>query len=358
MAGDGAPLGGTRALPEPEQSAFLRDDEPPRREPPPPPPDRARRDRRPGRGGRYFRRFLAVVLVLVVALIGLGWYAWSKIEKVDAIPEDHGDAKSDGRVYLVVGSDSREGLSQDERNELGTGTASGQRTDTIMLLHVPTSGRPALISIPRDSLVEIPEHGTERINAAFAYGGAPLLVDTIEANTGVAIDDYVEIGFGGFASIVDALGGVEMCLDEAMKDDKAHINLPKGCQTLNGTDALGFARSRNFADADLTRVENQRELIGAIGKKAMSPGTLINPLKLTESALAGGDALVLDEDTGPLDMWSFIRGIMSVTGDGGDTLTVPIADASNTVSWDTERAGQLWESLRNGQEAPRDLLEE
>ena len=100
---------------------------------------------------------------------------------------------SAGRVYLLVGSDSREELTPEERAELGTGAAEGQRTDTIMLLHIPTDGRPALISVPRDSVVEIPGHGEERINAAFAFGGAPLLVETLENATGVAIDEAVRL---------------------------------------------------------------------------------------------------------------------------------------------------------------------
>ncbi|TDE16090.1 LytR family transcriptional regulator [Jiangella asiatica] len=299
-------------------------------------------------------------MVIAIALGVLVWWVWSRIEKVDAIPEDHGSATSDGRVFLLVGSDSREDLSEEEQSELGTGSVEGQRTDTIMLLHVPGGGaRNALVSIPRDSVVDIPGQGENRINAAFAFGGAPLLVETIEAKTGVAIDDYVQIGFGGFAEIVDALGGVEMCLDEAVQDEQAHIDLPAGCQELNGADALGYARARHFDPrSDLGRVERQRELISAISDKAMSAGTLLNPLELARTALAGGDALVLDEDTGPLDMFAFVRGIGSVSGGSGDTLTVPLGDVGNTVTWDEEAAGQLWTALQDGTDIPSELLEE
>ncbi|MBB5788392.1 LCP family protein [Jiangella mangrovi] len=333
-----------------------------------PPPTRRRREgaepparpkkRRSG-AGRFFRWLLIILLVIAVALAALVWYVWGRIEKVDAIPEDHGSAVSDGRVFLLVGSDSREDLSRDEQSELGTGSTEGQRTDTIMLLSVPGGGaRNALISIPRDSVVDIPGHGENRINAAFAFGGAPLLVETIEAATGVAIDDYVQIGFGGFAGIVDALGGVEMCLDEAVQDEQAHIDLPAGCQVLNGPDALGYARARHFdPTSDIGRVQRQRELISAIADKALSPGTLVNPIELTRTALAGGDALVLDEDTGPMDMFAFARGIGSVSSGSGDTITVPLGEIGNTVTWDSELAPELWAALQQGDEIPPAVLE-
>ena len=308
--------------------------------------------------GRRVARWLAgLVVVLLAALVVLGVFAWSRIDKVDAIPEDHGAAVSEGRVYLLVGSDSREELTPEEQAELGTGSTAGRRTDTIMLLHIPTEGRPALISVPRDSLVEIPGHGEERINAAYAFGGAPLLVQTLEEATGVAIDDYVEIGFGGFADVVEALGGVEICLDEPVQDDKAHIDLPAGCQVLNGVNALGYARARDFdPTADLGRVQRQRELMGSIASTALSPATLLNPFALTRTALATGDALTIDEQTGPIDLARFALGMRRVTAGAGDTLTVPLGRVGNTVDWDDEQADLLWSALQDGTETPSELL--
>ena len=295
--------------------------------------------------------------ILLAGILVLGWLVWARIDKVDAIPDDHGSAVSEGRVYLLVGSDSREDLSDDERNELGTGSVGGQRTDTIMLLYVPTSGRPALISIPRDSLVDIPGQDRQRINAAFAYGGPRLLVQTIEQNTGVAIDDYMQIGLGGFAGMVDALGGVDLCLDEAIQDDKAHIDLPAGCQTLAGPDALGYARARYFDPrGDIGRVERQQEVLGAIADKTMSPGTLLNPFKLTRVGLAGGDALTVDDGSNPISVARFAWTLLGVTGGGGDKLTVPLGEVGNTVSWHSEDAPRLWAALQAGEEVPRDLV--
>lgn len=264
---------------------------------------------------------------------------------------------SEGRVYLLVGSDSREELTPEERAELGTGSTAGRRTDTIMLLHLPTEGRPALISVPRDSVVEIPGHGEERINAAYAFGGPSLLVQTLEQATGVAIDDYIEIGFGGFADVVEALGGVEICLDEPVQDDKAHIDLPAGCQVLNGVNALGYARARDFdPTADLGRVQRQRELMGSIASTALSPATLLNPLALTRTALATGDALTIDEQTGPIDLVRFALGMRRITSGAGDTLTVPLGRVGNTVEWDDEQAALLWSALQDGTAVPSELL--
>jgi LCP family protein required for cell wall assembly len=300
----------------------------------------------------------AILVVLLAALVVLALLAWSRIDKVAAIPQDHGSAVSEGKVYLLVGSDSREDLSPEEQAELGTGSVAGRRTDTIMLLHVPTEGRSALVSVPRDSLVDIPGQDPGRINAAYAFGGAPLLVETLENATGVAIDDYVEIGFGGFAAVVDALGGVEMCLDTAIQDDKAHIDLPAGCQTLDGVNALGFARARDFdPEADLGRVERQRELIGSIAGTALSPSTLLNPVALTRTMLAGGDALTVDEQTGPVDLVRFALAMRRVTSGAGDTMTVPLSRVGNTVDWDDEQAGRLWAAMQAGEEVPADLVE-
>lgn len=136
-----------------------------------------------------------------------------------------------------------------ERAKLHTGNAAGQRTDSLMLLHVPESGPTALISLPRDSYVPIPGHGRNKINAAFAFGGPKLLIQTVEGVTGLRVDNYVEIGFGGFASIVDSVGGIKMCLPKAMKDKDAHINLPHGF----ASSSTARTRSATSAPASPTR---------------------------------------------------------------------------------------------------------
>ena len=164
-----------------------------------------------GRFPRFRLKWLWALLALwLVFLVAIPLWAWSKVDKVDAFPEGGRPDDQPGTTYLMVGSDSRGDLTAEERKELGTGNASGNRTDTIMLLHTG-DGPNLLMSIPRDSLVEIPGYGTTKINAAYAYGGAKLLVRTIEGETGIRIDHFVEIGFGGFVDLVDAVGGIEMC---------------------------------------------------------------------------------------------------------------------------------------------------
>jgi LCP family protein required for cell wall assembly len=254
----------------------------------------------------------------------------------------------------MVGSDSREGLSAAEKKKLGTGSSAGQRTDTIMLLHVPESGPTVLISIPRDSYVAIPGHGKNKINAAFSFGGPKLLIQTIEGVTGLHVDHYVEIGFGGFASIIDSVGGVKMCLPKAMKDQKAHINLPKGCQNLNGTNALGYVRAR-YSDplGDLGRVQRQREMIGAVAAKTVSVKTFLNPVRYYKVGTASADALTIDKDMGMLDMLKFAKAMKAVAGGGsGITMTVPISDnnlstpAGSAVKWDTAKAKALFQAIK------------
>lgn len=311
------------------------------------PPPRKRRN--------WFGRILGlVVLLFLLVLICVPLYAWGRIDKVDAMPAGERPAETPGTTYLLVGSDSREGLSPEERKKLGTGNAGGQRTDTIMLLHVPESGPTALISLPRDSYVPIPGHGRNKINAAFSFGGPKLLVQTVEGVTGLRVDAYVEIGFGGFASIIDSVGGVNLCLPKAIKDQKAHINLPKGCQDLNGTNALGYVRAR-YSDplGDLGRVQRQREMIGAVADKAVSPATFINPVRYFRLGTASADALTIDNDTGPVDLFRFARGMKDVAGGkGGVTLTVPISDTNlrtphgAAVKWDTAKAKALFNALK------------
>jgi LCP family protein required for cell wall assembly len=313
------------------------------------PPVRARRRR------SWIGRIIGlIVLLFLLVLICVPLYAWSRINKVDAMPAGARPADTPGTTYLLVGSDSRQGLSAAERKKLGTGSAAGQRTDTIMLMHVPKSGPTALISLPRDSYVPIPGHGKNKINAAFSFGGPKLLIQTVEGVTGLRVDDYVEIGFGGFASIIDSVGGVQMCLPKAMKDAKAHINLPKGCQQLDGTTALGYVRAR-YSDplGDLGRVQRQRAMIGAVASKAVSPATFLNPFRYYNLSTASADALAVDKNTGPIDMAHFALGMKAVAGgSGGVTLTVPISNSSLqttsglAVKWDTTKAKALFKALK------------
>ena len=301
-------------------------------------PPRRPRTRTRGRGRKVRRVLVVLLLVWIAFLIAVPIWAWSRIERVDAEPDGDRPADQDGTTYLVVGSDSREGLDADQRQQLATGSVEGQRTDTIMLLHTGSEAT-VLLSLPRDSPVEIPGEGSNKINAAYSIGGPELLVETVEASTGIRVDGYIEIGLGGFASIVDSLGGVEVCPDQAIRDRLAGLDIEAGCQELDGPDALGYARTRDFATADLQRVQNQREVVGAIGDKALSPWTVLNPWRYFQVAAAGGDALRIGEDVGPIDLVRFAWAMGGISG-GGLTCTVPLAGPDAT--WDSELAPQLF----------------
>ncbi len=296
-----------------------------------------------------------LVLLALVWLIGVPVYAWSHVSRVDDAPAGARPANQPGQTFLLVGSDSREGLTKAERKKLGTGSTQGRRTDTIMIVYVPPGGKPALISIPRDSYVPIPKNGKNKINAAYAFGGPDLLVQTVEANTGLRVDGYLEIGFGGFVNIIDALGGIEMCLPKAIKDADSHLDLPKGCQTLSGVDALGYVRMRK-ADprGDLGRVERQREMLAAIAQKAATPASVLNPLRYWTLCNASTDAVDLGEKTGLAQMARLALAMRSIAGGGGLTLTVPVSDpgastpVGSAVLWDDAKAKAMFDDIARG----------
>ena len=288
-----------------------------------------------------------LLLVWLLFLVAVPLWGWTRVDRVDAEPDGQRPDDQPGTTYLLVGSDSREGLSAEEGEALSTGAGiQGDRTDTIMLLHVG-DGKPVLLSVPRDSPVEIPGRGTDKINSAFSGedGGPELLVETVEQNTGIRVDDYIEIGFGGFVDIVDGLGGVEICPGSAITDPKAGLDVEKGCQEADGVTALGYARTRDFARADLARVQNQREVIGAIGSKAKSPWTVLNPWRYFQTVSAGTGALTIGDNVGPISLGRFAWNLGKVTSGSGLSCTVPNTTTTTTLQWDGERADRLFELI-------------
>lgn len=280
--------------------------------------------------------------------------AWDTVAKVDATPSGQRASDGDGRNVLLVGSDSREGLTSEERERLGTGHAiEGKRTDSIIVLH--TGGdRPVLLSIPRDSYVEIPGHGMNKINAAYSLGGAKLLGETIEHNTGLRMDGYMEIGFGGFAQVVDAVDGVRICVKNDMNDPKAHINLMKGCQVLDGKNALGYVRARySDPEGDIGRSKRQRQFLGALMGKIATPGNVAQPWKLRSLGQQTAGALTVGEDDSMLETARAFWAIRAISKGEGDSVAVPVSNnnlptaVGSAVEWDTVKAQQLFDDLNN-----------
>ncbi len=326
--------------------------------PPPnlPPPGSSRggsgRNRPPPRK-RTGRRAVIIVLILLLAwivfLVAVPLWAWAAITTVDADPEGDRPEGQPGATYLLVGSDSRKGLTKQERRDLKTGKDSGGRgrTDTILLLHTG-AGPSTLVSIPRDSLVPIEGYGTTKINAAYAFGGPELLVQSIEQSTGLEIDDYVEVGFGGLVKVVDALDGVEICPKKNLKDRDAGLDIRKGCQNADGKTALGYSRSRHaHATGDIQRGQSQREVLGGIAQKAKSPWTFINPVRYVKINAGAASSVQVGEGMGPLALARFALALSSAMGGEGLSCTVPIADFS--VRWDRERALKMFGYIKNDQ---------
>ncbi|GAA2283911.1 transcriptional regulator [Streptomyces ruber] len=307
---------------------------------------------------------ITVVTVLLVTVVGTYFWADSKLNgEVDLSKVIDRPEAGDGTNYLIVGSDSREGMSDEEKKKLHTGSAEGKRTDSMMILHTGSNG-PTLISLPRDSNVTIPSFvGSEsgkryestgrqvKLNAAYAEDGPELLVRTVEANTGLHIDHYVEIGFAGFANIVDAVGGVELDIPKGgMKDKKSGADFEEGTQTLDGEQALAFVRTRYaLAGSDLDRTKNQQKFLAALADQAATPGTVLNPFKLYPTMSAGLDTLIVDKDMGLFDLASMFWAMKGVTGGEGTSMNMPIAGnaANGNLQWDTAKVKQLVEELKN-----------
>lgn len=279
-------------------------------------------------------------MLWVVFLVAVPLVAWQQVSTVDATPTGARPAAQKGTTYLLVGSDSREGLTAAQKRRLGTGSAAGRRTDTIMVLHTG-SGPNLLMSVPRDSIVAVPGHGTTKINAAYALGGPKLLVRTIEADTGIRIDHFVEIGFAGFVDVVDAVGGVRICPTTRMRDRRANLDIKKGCQDVDGRVALGYARSRHTSGlGDIARAQHQREVVSAVGAKAASPWTVLNPVRYYRLAMAGASAVRVGDGTGPFSAARFALAMTRVNGKNGLTCGVPISDLD--VHWDPARSKKLF----------------
>lgn len=328
----------------------------------------------PDGDGRYARRSapdwrrrirttaITAVVVLVVTTVGTYFWADSKLNReVDLSIVLDRPEEGEGTNYLIVGSDSRAGLTDEQKKNLHTGSAEGKRTDSMMILHTGSNG-PTLVSLPRDSNVEIPTfkgsesgktyQGTGRqvkLNAAYAEDGPELLVRTVEFNTNLHIDHYVEIGFAGFANIVDAVGGVEMDIPQDIKDTKSGADFKQGKQTLNGEEALAFVRTRYaLAGSDLDRTKNQQKFLSTLANQVATPGTVLNPFTLYPTMGAGLDSLIVDEDMGLFGLVDMFWSMKGVSGGDGTSLNMPLAGSSGgNLLWDKAEVEQLMGQLRN-----------
>ena len=319
-----------------------------------------------GKSKSRFPQPVRYIRNLVLAYLGfyliLGFHAASSLEKFPAT-SNVALADTAGTNWLLVGSDSREGLTKAERRELHTGKDEGsQRTDTIMVIHIDDSGKPTLVSLPRDSYITIPAHialdgssvedRKNKINTAYSKGGAPLLVETVERNTGLHIDHYMEVGFKGIRDITDAVGGVNMCVPADVTDEKSGLSLLAGCQELDGKNALAYVRMR-YADpkGDLGRVERQQQYLSAVMKKVATPAVLLNPISMWNLVDSGTESVNVGAGDSVVDIAKLARAMRGLSNGNGTLTTVPVADADantaagSSVLWDEAAARELFVSL-------------
>lgn len=325
---------------------------------------------------RRFSRLLATILAAAV-LLGSG-AAWAtvrhfsgQVQRIEAFADDRTPpGAGEPMTFLVVGSDSREGLSDRQVRRFHTGwDVYGQRTDTMMLVHIGRDGSVNVVSLPRDSMATIPAHtdsdGTareesvEKLNSAYSYGGPQLLVQTVENLTGMHVDHYLEVNFAGFVKMVNALGGVDVCTPEAIIDPPSGLELPAGTSTLKGRDALAYVRAREFdVTADIGRMKRQQAFVASMVRKASSSAVLLNPAQANAFVTAILSHMKVDEGFGNSQVMELTRRLAQVNPASVTFRTVPVAGEKpmgtigNVVVWDEVGASDIFTALKNDQPIP------
>ncbi|MBW3640949.1 MAG: LCP family protein [Actinobacteria bacterium] len=328
------------------------------------PPRRRRRRRR-----RILSWIAVITSVAVLATVGAGYALINHYDRnlnrieVFGAGERPEPAPRDAKNILIVGSDSRGDDPDAEFQGTGKDFVAGQRSDVIILAHLYGGNDKAqLVSFPRDLFVSIPEHVApdsgkrvpareDRINAAFSLGGPPLLIETIEKLTDLRIDNYLQIDFAGFQSMVNTLGGVEVCLSKPAKDAESGIDLPAGRSVVQGEQALAFVRQRNgLPRGDLDRIARQQQFIGAIVRKTLSAGTLLNPLKLNGVISAATDSVQIDRDLSFGELRDLALRFRSFDAGGVIFVTVPVGKDTRiqgkaVIPLDDRKAAELFDQL-------------
>ncbi|MGY1604114.1 LCP family protein [Geodermatophilus sp. SYSU D00815] len=301
----------------------------------------ARRGGRAAGAGRLVAGLLSLVLL---ATTGWGWYlgqvANASVHRTDAIPSSGNDGIGGGAAMnlLLVGNDSRAGATEEELAQLNTEDNGGMATDTMILVHVPADGSAAsFVSFPRDSYVEIPGHGWDKLNAAYAYGvadagpdadedaqqasGAQLLIQTISRLSGLQIDHYAEVDLLGFFNLSSVIGGVEVNLCQAVRDPYSGVDLPAGVQTISGEQALAFVRQRHgLPRGDFDRIVRQQTFIAGMIRKVLSDNVLFDLGKQRELVEAAAGSLTIDQN---LDLFDLAAQMQSVTAGSITFETIP-----------------------------------
>src|SRR6266516_7450994 len=294
----------------------------------------------------------SLVLLFSAAAWGLASYANGAVGRIFA--GTAGGLNGPLNV-LLAGVDLRAGLTPAQQRVLHVGDVPSSNSDTLMLIHTADDrSSVTVVSLPRDSWVFIPGHGMNQINAAFGLGGPPLTVATVERATGLTINDFIEVNFLGFVKVIDALGGVNICLPQAVDDPFSGLHLSAGVHHVNGITALKYARDRHsFAASDLARITDQQSLVASLLQEAISSGTLANPLRLSRFLAALPGVVKVDQN---LDLTALADQLRGITPAEVRFLTVPLANTNyqapngeSAVLWNSGAAGRLFGALRADQ---------
>lgn len=280
----------------------------------------------------------------------------------DDRPTETDDEPSEELNVLLIGSDSR-----DFEGGEGFGEVSGQRADTTIVMHLAADRtRAQFVSIPRDSMVEMPEcthddgsvveGGFKQFNSAFAVGGAACTFRTVESLTGVTLDHYAIVNFAGFADIVDALGGVRVCLPEAVDDPLSGLDLPAGETVVDGTQGLAYVRARSIGDgSDTQRIVRQQAFLSSMVQQVTSTGLLLRPDRLVGVLDAGTRSLTTDPELASIPALTRIAlSVQGLPAEDVSFLTVPSepwSEDPNRLIW-TDAAEAVWAAIRADQPLP------
>ncbi|MGW9557386.1 LCP family protein [Nocardiopsis sp. NPDC055551] len=306
---------------------------------------------------------VVTALTIVASLGGYGWYQGLigniTTTQVDTDEWDRPTSVEGVMNLLIIGSDVRSGENADY------GEAEGERPDTMLIASVNVdNGAATLVNLPRDLMVDLPGceavEGYEgmdpqqgMINSVMTLGGVGCQWKAVEQVTGVHLDHFLMMDFTGFKDMVDALGGVQMCIPEAVDDPKAHLRLDAGLQTLDGEDSLGFVRSRYAQGdgSDLSRIDRQQEFMGAMLREVLSSDVMTNPVTITNFLRAVTDSISTDDDLTVDIMTDLAISMREVDLNRVQFVTVPNGahpDDENRIMMSRPQATELFEAINAG----------
>nr|WP_229852033.1 LCP family protein [Streptomyces roseolus] len=341
--------------------------------------------RRPRRRPRWGMRMATALSVVVLAAGGIGHAVVTGLDTGITRVDPFKDMKNrpqagTGMNVLVVGTDGRDRITAEEKKRYRLGGAPCHCTDTVLLVHISEDrNRASVVSLPRDSYAELPEHTDQnsgekhrahpvKLNAAYAEGGPALTVRTVEAMTRVKIDHYLEVDFTSFMRTVDAVGGVQICTPKPVKDAYTGLELAAGTHELDGGQALQYVRSRHIdGAADLGRMQRQQRFLAALVDRLTSGGVLFNPVRFREVATTLLGSVRADEDFGTDQLLSLAKAMRGFTPASSEFVSVPVGDMDfpvkgigSTVKWDAARAQRLFAAVREDRPlaAPRSATAE